>query len=69
MLVNLACPECGHAWQERLDVDAFLWAQLSARARKLLVEVHTIASAYGWGEAEILAMHPMRRQAYLELLA
>jgi hypothetical protein len=24
-----------------------------------------LASAYGWGEAEILALSPVRRQAYL----
>jgi len=69
MLVNLTCPECKHSWQERLDVDAFLWAQLTVRAKKLLIEVHTLASAYGWGEADILAMNPFRRQAYLELLS
>ena len=68
MLLNLTCPACGHAWQESLDVHGFLWAQVSARARRLLIEVHTLASAYGWSEAEILALDPLRRQAYLELI-
>ena len=42
--------------------------QISAReATRLLGEVHTLARAYHWREAEILAMSSRRRQAYLEL--
>jgi hypothetical protein len=31
-------------------------------------EVHRMASAYGWREADILAMSAFRRQRYLELI-
>jgi hypothetical protein len=31
--------------------------------------VHSLASAYGWSEAEIVRMSPMRRQRYLELVS
>ncbi len=67
LLFNLSCPACAHAWQESLDVPGFFWAQVAARARRLLVEVHTLAAAYGWSEGEILALGAQRRQAYLEM--
>ncbi len=67
-LVHLVCPECGQAWQASLDVASFVWEEFSALARRLLREVHALASAYGWREPEILAMSAVRRRAYLELL-
>jgi hypothetical protein len=63
------CPDCGHAWQPLFDVARFLWQELHAWALRLLREVDTLAQAYHWGEAEILALSPRRRQAYLELCA
>jgi hypothetical protein len=62
------CPECGHSWTAPLDVVAFLWAELSDYATRLLEDVHVLASAYGWREGDILALTPTRRQAYLELI-
>jgi len=67
--LDLACPSCGHRWQAPFDIAAFLWAELDAWARRLLDEVHTLASAYGWSETEILAMSSWRRTAYLDRIA
>jgi hypothetical protein len=64
----LDCPVCGHRWEARFDIAAFLWQEIDARARRLLVDVHTLATAYGWSEAEILALPAERRRAYLELV-
>jgi hypothetical protein len=63
------CPECGHAWGAPLDVPAFLWAELSDFATRLLQDIHVLASGYGWREADILALTPTRRRAYLDLVA
>ncbi|HEX8778932.1 MAG TPA: hypothetical protein VF738_12515 [Rhodanobacter sp.] len=63
------CPDCGHAWQPLFDIARFLWQELHAWALRLLREVDTLAQAYHWSEAEILALSPRRRQAYLELCA
>ena len=63
------CPDCGHAWQPLFDVARFLWQELHAWALRMLREVDTLAQAYHWSEAEILALSPRRRQAYLELCA
>lgn len=65
----VTCPACGLAWQESFDIVSFLWAEVHGWAVRLLREVHDLARGYGWREADILAMSPWRRQAYLEMLA
>lgn len=69
MRVNLTCPNCQHTWETVLDIADFFWLELDAWAKRTLREVHTLASEYGWREGEILALSPMRRQLYLELIA
>lgn len=66
--LDVDCPACAHAWREPFDIVTFLWNELSVFARRLLGEVHELASAYGWSEAQILDLSPARRNAYLEIL-
>lgn len=63
----LACPQCAHRWQPVFDIARFLWQELHAWALRTLRDVDTLAHAYHWAEADILALNPRRRQAYLEL--
>jgi hypothetical protein len=65
--VRLTCPDCGHEWDDTLDLALFVWAQVEARARRLLLDVHQLARAYGWTEGEILALSERRRRLYLDL--
>jgi uncharacterized protein (UPF0212 family) len=67
--IDLSCPGCGHRWSVVFDVVAFLWVEILAYAKRLLREVHTLARAYGWHEADILAMSAVRRQFYLEMVS
>jgi hypothetical protein len=64
----LTCPACSHCWEALFDIVSFLWSEISAWAQRLLREVHTLASAYGWREADILAMNARRRRVYLEMV-
>jgi len=64
----LTCPVCGHQWEVVFDIISFFWSEISAWAQRMLREVHILASAYGWREADILAMSAWRRQKYLELV-
>jgi hypothetical protein len=64
--LELRCPACGHGWDAVFDVAGFVWARLSAAARRLAGDVAQLARAYGWREADILAMSAWRRQLYLE---
>lgn len=66
--IGLSCASCHHQWRAVFDVASYFWGELDAWAARLLREVHTLASAYGWSEAEILGMSPVRRQSYLELV-
>ena len=67
VLVDLVCPACETPFVADLDIGAFVWAALSARACRLMREVDVLARAYGWTEAEALALGDGRRAAYLEL--
>jgi hypothetical protein len=62
------CAKCDHQWVESLDIVAFLWVEIEARAKRLLSEVHTLATAYGWTEKEILSLSEPRRRLYLEMV-
>jgi len=64
----LTCPACSHQWQATFDIAAFFWSEINAWAIRLLREVHALASAYGWREADIVALSPMRRQLYLDMI-
>lgn len=68
LVVDLICPDCGHGWRADLDVATFFWTEVDSEARRLLRDVHALARAYGWREADILAMSPARRQVYLEMV-
>lgn len=64
----LHCPECGHEWLSAFDVVSYLWKEIDGWARRTLEDVHSLASAYGWSEREILAMSASRRHIYLDLV-
>lgn len=68
LVLILQCVVCGHAGEAQLDPGALLWDEIDVRAQALLLEVHRLASAYGWGEEQILALSPARRALYLALL-
>jgi hypothetical protein len=67
-LLDLHCPACRHPWQSLLDIASLFWLEISARAQRLLMEVHLLASAYGWREDDILRLDPVRRAGYLQLV-
>jgi hypothetical protein len=68
ILLGFECPACLSTCSEALDLPTFLWAEIDALVRRLLLEVHTLASAYGWSEREILSLSDARRRLYLEMV-
>lgn len=66
--IALTCPACFQQWSAPFDIVSYLWIEINAWAVRLLHEIHRLASAYGWREADILALSPVRRQLYLELI-
>jgi hypothetical protein len=66
--LGFECPVCQHTSEEILDLPSFLWAEIESRARRLLFEIHALATAYGWAESAILAMTDIRRATYLQMV-
>lgn len=62
----MACDACGNVWDAQLDIASCFLEELRRLASDLLDQVHLLAVTYGWSEQAILAMHPRRRQAYLD---
>ena len=67
--IALECPICSCSWEEVFDIASFLWDEVRALAMRTVQEVHQLAFAYGWSEADIVAMSPRRRHIYLGVLA
>lgn len=65
---TLECPGCAARWQAPLDIGLALWRKLQQQAERLLIDVDTLARAYGWAQHEVLALSPLRRAAYLQLV-
>lgn len=63
----LVCPACAHAWVVGFDIVSFLWKEIHIWAQRTLRDVHRLARAYGWCEADVLALSPTRRQLYLSM--
>ncbi|MFE9959728.1 hypothetical protein [Micromonospora sp. NPDC005299] len=69
VVLRTRCPGCGDTVVTALDVAELLWERVAGRAPAVLAEVATLAAAYGWAEADILALPAGRRRAYLALAA
>lgn len=69
LLVGFECVECGHDFAQPFDIAACLWTELQRMADGVLDDIDAIARAYGWSEAEIMALGPVRRRAYIARIA
>jgi hypothetical protein len=67
LVLRVECPGCGTVVRTPVDVGAMLWDRIAAAAPVALAEVAELAAAFGWPEADVLALSPARRQAYLAL--
>ncbi len=63
----LECPACATRFAAAFDIAGWLVAEVHVWAQRMLGEVAILARAFGWREADVLALGPARRRAYLEL--
>ena len=68
IVFHLHCPSCGERWESPLEPADFVWREINAACRRLLRQIHVLASAYGWSESEILRLSHERRASYLHLI-
>jgi hypothetical protein len=66
--VQLQCAACEARPRVDLDIAHYLVREIGGAARHLMMEIHQLASAYGWSEQSIARMSGARRAAYLEML-
>jgi hypothetical protein len=66
--LHFECPACSASFDENMDLGRFVWATIDSQAKRLLRDVHILASTYGWSEGQILALSPSRRSTYLQLV-
>jgi hypothetical protein len=66
--MTLSCSTCDYSWSTLFDIVSFFWTEIETHAKRLLRDVDVLARAYGWREADILALSEARRQFYLELV-
>lgn len=64
--LRLECPACGAPVSADVDLVALLDDRLQGDARRIVAEVATLAAAFGWSEADVLALPARRRAAYLD---
>jgi hypothetical protein len=69
IVVDLVCADCKTPLRASVDIAEFVATGIDRHVARLLREVHILARAYGWTEAEILALPPGRRQLYLSMIA
>ncbi|GGX79813.1 hypothetical protein GCM10007160_04040 [Litchfieldella qijiaojingensis] len=63
------CPECQASIQHPFNLEATLLQRLQGVLTELLRNVHRLATAYHWSEAEILSLPIQRRDFYLACLS
>jgi hypothetical protein len=66
--VDAACPHCARGQNVRFDLAHYLAARLAGERPFLVREIHLLASRYGWGLAEILALSRADRRAFAALI-
>jgi hypothetical protein len=65
LTLEVPCPFCGRATPVAIDLETLLLDALRRRQHAVLEEVHRLARAYHWSEAQIVAMPAWRRRRYL----
>lgn len=67
--LSIRCPGCDHHWPVPFDIVTYFWSEIHLAARRLLRDIHVLASAYGWRESDILTLSEARRRIYLEMVS
>ncbi len=67
--LDFRCVGCEATFQRVFDIAETFYAEVEAYGRRLLLDIHALASAYGWTEDEVLALGPVRRRLYVDMVS
>jgi len=62
------CPECNTQQMVHFDIQHYLFSALRQEQKQLALEVHRLATAYGWSLNEILQLPRSSRRTYVALV-
>jgi hypothetical protein len=62
--IETTCPACLQNMQLDLDIEKHLLSFLAGEQKRLLNQIHQLASAYHWSETDIVALTCQRRHYY-----
>ncbi|MCG8491678.1 MAG: hypothetical protein MI743_08710 [Sneathiellales bacterium] len=68
LIYCLDCLDCHKAWRAQFDITDLLWQELEVENAIVIEEIHLLAAHYGWREADIVAIPPVRRRSYAQHL-
>jgi hypothetical protein len=68
LTLDARCPECHRAHAVHFDIQTYLLSALIGDQRRLQLEVHRLALAYGWSLADILSLRRSERRHFVELI-
>jgi len=63
-----SCPACGRSVELRFEPISYVIEELRDASSGLFAQVHELAFAYHWAEAQILALDRTRRRGYVALI-
>jgi hypothetical protein len=61
------CPVCARGHQVRFDLQSWLLGAIEAEAAQRTLEIHRLATSYGWTLGEILGLTRRQRRAFAAL--
>ena len=67
--LDFQCVGCELEFQRIFDIAEAFYAEVEAHGRRLLLDIHALASTYGWTENEVLALGPVRRRLYVDMVS
>lgn len=66
--LDARCPECEATQSVHFDLQAFVLGTLRAERGRRALEIHRLATAYGWTLSEIMALARSQRQRFVTLI-
>jgi hypothetical protein len=66
--LDAMCPECGHGQSVHFDLQHYLLSAFQGERKRLMQEIHALASNYGWSLSEILGLPRSQRRTLAGLV-
>ncbi len=67
--IDVSCPFCHQSLRVDVDLEQLLIEGLRLQQRRLIEQIHRLASSYHWSESDIASLPSWRRERYLARVA